>query len=312
MENDNLTPPLEPRHRSIPPDTKSKITKFGLMQGDGPSSRKCYRKHFHLRERVVGLAAEGMTVPVICQQIGIRKQLAHYHIHKALEGGGLSVGTRSKPNIYTRGRNYNAFISRSKGRGVVAQVQIQSRTHQAPGAAPLTYKVIKPGDIDDFEERSATIYTKTYELPLEVTGYNNAQARATFIWTKPNSKLQISPPYRLQSLDDIQQESYPFVPVGDYVFLDLRKRGWDIDIQPILLDACHYAFDCNQLHALLPGVLDGVEQLKREEGGQREGFWIDMSQGRAHPEFETSNRNLALDLLAVLNVVCRGSKGTHT
>lgn len=172
----------------------------------------------------------------------------------------------------------------------------------------MTYKVIKPGDIDGFKERSAIIYTKTYELPLEVTGYNNAQARATFIWTKPSSQLHISPPCRYQSLEDIQQELNPFLPVGEYVFLDLRKKGWHLDKGPIQLTNCHYAFDCEQLHSIQPGILDGIEQLKRDEGGQREGFWIDSLQGRAHLEFETYDRNLAIDLLYVLNVICRESK----
>lgn len=97
-----------------PPDPKSKKTKFGLIQGDSPSAHKTYRKHFHLREQVVSLAAEGLTVPVICQQLGIIKQLAHYHIREALEMGGLKIERRSKPNIYAPGRNYNAFILRSE------------------------------------------------------------------------------------------------------------------------------------------------------------------------------------------------------
>jgi len=279
-----------------------------------------YRKVASLGLKVVKLLAMGVPSPVVCKRLGISRSLEQYHRHKAMERGIIKKVGKGRPFIYEKGPNHSLLSSRGqRGRRCGTFVQHYCRLHAANGGT-FRFDVHKVGDVeiikvdgvltplfpkDPIHQGREDRYVAAIDLPFDLVGYHNSKATLDFRHSRERSILLVSPPEMHLGLVDLQTTPFlPFHGVVDYVErLLCRYAGWRLG-QPEWDGRVHYAFLLDAVDHVDPDLQVGLPLLQRGTEEERLVLYCDNSHG--HPEIETTDRRIAVDIMAILEARLRG------
>ncbi len=170
------------------------------------------------------------------------------------------------------------------------QVQINNGNGTSTGVTLAPHIKFSPG--------LAILPAIRMNIPKRIAGYDGAEATIRF----DKKAMFISPSAVYQTQPEFEAFEQPFDTVLEaIVWVYELIGGWSLDSRPPEPNY-HYAFDWDVVELFCPDLLKGIPKLKRGTTPEQLVLYWDESLGPGIRDYETTERRIASDIFAILEV----------
>jgi len=293
--------------------------KILTLQDKHKHSRK-YKKKKDLGNTILRRLAEGTeSCGSLAKRLGVKKQLVCYWRDRGISLGIIIPNGGIRPAFYSRGPRYYLLDSlgwQSRNFGPV-----ECRVHAARGDY-FRYHIDTFGELNQIpirEEDGSINYVKMFPylshqippnrypaihlgIPSILTNEGGNQITLKIGSVDGLDTLFISPPPVFQSINEFESIRNPFQIALDNVVYFLEHNGkWVLD--EVLSDLeFHYAFRWKDIQLYCPDLLKNLPHLKKGTDPSEIVLFWDESLGKGIKDYETTSRQIASDVFAILEV----------